>query len=74
VGVRVLVNGAWGFASSCNLTNDEIDHITTQAMDIAYASGLVSGEKVDLGLKVTSQGMFLYRTTLKVVSQFTGSI
>ena len=28
VGVRVLVNGAWGFASSRNLTNDEIDHIT----------------------------------------------
>src|SRR4030065_1337401 len=49
VGVRVLVNGAWGFASSRNLTNDEINHITNQALDIAHASGLVSGEKVDLG-------------------------
>ena len=42
-GVRVLVNGAWGFASSRNLTNKEIDSITTQAMEIAHASGLVSG-------------------------------
>ena len=58
VGVRVLVNGAWGFASSRNLTNAEIDHITAQALEIAHASGLVSGEKVDLGPKVTSQGTY----------------
>ena len=58
VGVRVLVNGAWGFASSRTLSNDEIDHITTQAMNIAHASGLVSGEKVDLGPAVTSQGTY----------------
>ena len=64
VGVRVLVNGAWGFASSLNLTNDEIDHITAQAMDIAHASGLVSGEKVDLGPKVTSQG--IYQTPVQI--------
>src|SRR4030043_1392114 len=64
VGVRVLVNGAWGFASSRNLTNDEIDHITDQALDIAHASGLVSGEKVDLGPKVTSQGT--YQTPFKI--------
>jgi len=64
VGVRVLVNGAWGFASSRNLTNAEIDHITTQALDIAHASGLVSGEKVDLGPKVTSQGT--YQTPVKI--------
>src|SRR4030066_1615790 len=48
-GVRVLVNGAWGFASSRNLTNDEADQITEQALNIAYASALVSGENVDLG-------------------------
>ncbi len=64
MGVRVLVNGAWGFASSCNLTNDEIDHITAQAVDIAHASGLVNGEKVDLGPKVTSQGN--YQTPFKI--------
>src|SRR4030043_936735 len=64
VGVRVLVNGAWGFASSLNLTNDEIDHIPAQAMDIAHASGLVRGEKVDLGPKVTSQGT--YQTPVQI--------
>jgi len=64
VGVRVLVNGAWGFASSRNLIKDEIDHITSQAVDIAQASGLVSGEKVDLGPKVTSQGT--YQTPVKI--------
>jgi TldD protein len=64
VGVRVLVNGAWGFASSRKLTNVEIDQITAQALDIAHASGLVSGEKVDLGRKVISHGT--YQTPVKI--------
>ena len=64
IGVRVLVNGAWGFASSRDLTNAEIDQITAQALEIAHASGLVSGEKVDLGPKVTSQGT--YQTPFKI--------
>ena len=63
-GVRVLVNGTWGFASSRNLTNKEIDSITAQAMEIAHASGLVSGEKVDLGPKVSSQGV--YQTPVQI--------
>ena len=57
-GVRVLVNGAWGFASSRDLTNAEVDKITDQALQIAAASALVSGEKVDLGPAVTSQGFY----------------
>jgi len=64
VGVRVLVNGAWGFASSRNLTNDEVDHLAAQAVEIARASGMVSGEKVDLGPKVTSQGT--YQTPVQI--------
>ncbi len=64
MGVRVLVNGAWGFASSRNLSNDEIDQITNQAVEIARASGMVSGEKVNLGSKVTSQGS--YTTPYKI--------
>jgi TldD protein len=64
VGVRVLVNGAWGFASSRKLDNDEIDLLTHQAIDIAHASALVSGEKVDLGPKVSSQGT--YQTPVKI--------
>ena len=64
VGVRVLVNGSWGFASSRSLANEEIDKITAQAVEIAHASGLVSGEKVDLGPKVTSQGT--YQTPVQI--------
>jgi TldD protein len=64
LGVRVLVNGAWGFASSRNLTTDEVDRITIQAVEIAHASGMVSGEKVDMGPKVTSQGS--YQTPYKI--------
>jgi TldD protein len=64
VGVRVLVNGAWGFASSRNLTKDEVDHITSQALEIAHASSLVSGDKVDLGQDVRSQGS--YQTPIKI--------
>lgn len=63
IGVRVLVNGAWGFASSRDITREEIEHITAQAIEIANASGLVSGEKVDLGPQVTSQGT--YQTPVK---------
>jgi TldD protein len=64
IGVRVLVNGSWGFASSRTLANEEIDKITAQALEIAHASGLVSGEKVDLGPKVTSQGT--YQTPVQI--------
>ena len=38
-GVRVLVNGCWGFASSHDLTGKEIDRITALAVDIARAVG-----------------------------------
>jgi TldD protein len=71
VGVRVLVNGAWGFASSRSLTNDVVDQITAQAMEIAHASGLVSGEKVDLGSPITSQGTY---TTPVQVDPFSVSL
>ncbi|OGO41319.1 MAG: peptidase C69 [Chloroflexi bacterium RBG_16_58_14] len=57
-GVRVLVNGAWGFASSRELTNAEVDKVTAQALQIAAASALVSGDKVDLGPAVTSRGVY----------------
>ncbi len=57
-GVRVLVDGVWGFASSQNLTPDEVDRVTGLALKIAQASALVSGEKVQLGPAVSSQGVY----------------
>jgi TldD protein len=58
-GVRVLVNGAWGFSSSLYLTEEEIDRVTKHAMEIGRASGLVRGERVDLGPPVASRGAYV---------------
>jgi len=57
-GVRVLVNGCWGFASSHDLTGKEIDRITALAVDIAKASGTLSKGPVNLGPPVTSRGTY----------------
>jgi TldD protein len=57
-GVRVLVNGAWGFSSNRQLTAEEVDRTSKHALEIAYASGLARGEAVDLGPPVTCQGTY----------------
>jgi len=38
VGVRVVLNGAWGFAGSGTVTKEGIERVTWQALDIARAS------------------------------------
>jgi TldD protein len=48
-GVRVIADGAWGFASSARLERNTIDEITVLAIDIAQASALVKGGRLDLG-------------------------
>ncbi len=58
-GVRVLAEGAWGFASSRELTPEEVDKVTAMTFEIAKASALVAGEKADLGPAVTSQGTYV---------------
>ncbi|MCU0487092.1 MAG: TldD/PmbA family protein [Anaerolineales bacterium] len=58
-GVRVLLGGAWGFASSRDLSPAEVDRVTAQALEIASASALVSDGVVDLGPAVTSQGVYV---------------
>src|SRR5688572_18878879 len=63
-GVRVLADGAWGFAASRDLSAEEIDRVTAQAWQIAKASALVSGAHVELGRPVTSQG--IYSTPVKI--------
>ena len=70
-GVRVLAGGAWGFASSRELTPDEVDRVTDQALVIARASATVPGKKIDLGPAVTSQGM--YQTPVEI-NPFTVSL
>jgi len=59
LGVRVLMDGAWGFASSRKLSLEEADQVAGMAVEIARASARVSGERVELGPAVTSQGTYV---------------
>jgi TldD protein len=47
-GVRVLVNGTWGFAASPMVTADEVQRVTTDAIAIAKANSLFNRRKVEL--------------------------
>ena len=46
--MRVLVDGAWGFAGSAVMTNPEVERVTREAIEIARASGLAAGDPVQL--------------------------
>jgi TldD protein len=60
IGVRALVDGAWGFAGTADLTVAAIDRAAAEAVAIARASASVPGRRADLGPPVTSRGV--YRT------------
>ena len=47
-GVRVIVNGAWGFASSELVTKEEIQRVAAQAVEIGRASASVKKEDLRL--------------------------
>ncbi len=64
IGVRALVDGAWGFASSHDLALPVIDRTTASAIGIARSSRSVPGDEIDLGPPVTSQGT--YRTPVEI--------
>ena len=57
-GVRVLVNGCWGFASSHDITSKEVDRVTALAVNIAKASATLSNGVVNLGPPITSRGTY----------------
>jgi TldD protein len=56
LGVRVLAGGAWGFASSSQVTEAEAVRVARAAVDIARASALVSGTPVVLSELLPQQG------------------
>ena len=62
-GVRVLVDGAWGFAGSSRLDKNEVEEVIERAMRIARASARVRAMPVNLGPPVTSRGS--YRTPVE---------
>ena len=64
LGVRVLVDGAWGFASSAMPTAEEADRIAAEAVRIARASARVPGPPVSLG--PTEANVGTYRTPVAI--------
>ncbi len=63
IGVRVLVDGAWGFASTADLTRAGVDRAAAQAVGIARASATVHGRRADLGPAVAHHAV--YRTPVE---------
>ncbi len=61
-GVRVIVDGYWGFASSYVMTLQEADRVATQAVRIARASALVRGPRANIGDPVAHRDT--YRTPI----------
>ena len=59
IGVRVLVNGTWGFASTNIITAAEIDRATDLAVEIAKAAARYAVKPVSLGAPVTSKGTYI---------------
>jgi TldD protein len=62
--VRVIVNGAWGFASSARMDDGEAERVAKQAVQIAHASALVAGEPVRLSPLPAQKGS--YRTPMRI--------
>jgi len=57
-GVRVLVDGAWGFASSAEFAPAELERVARLAVEIARANALARRAPVALGPPVRSQGRY----------------
>jgi len=57
-GVRVLVNGAWGFASSNDLSAEEIQRVTHLAKSIAQASATTLLQPIELVPEQSHQDIF----------------
>ena len=64
LGVRVISQGAWGFASTSTLGREQVAETAALAVDIARASALAQKEPIDIGPPVTSTGT--YRTPVKI--------
>jgi TldD protein len=58
-GIRVLVDGAWGFSSSHRLEHDEIDRVAAEAVRIARASGTALRRPVELDDRPPAHGTYV---------------
>ncbi|WP_298311407.1 TldD/PmbA family protein [uncultured Aquimarina sp.] len=64
IGIRVIVNGTWGFASTNSVTEDGIKKATDQAVAIAKANSKIQKVEVQLA-PVKSHGEVTWKTPIK---------
>jgi len=64
IGVRVIVNGAWGFAATARVDAREVEHTVARAVAIAKASALVKTHDVHLGDPISIRES--YATPVKI--------
>lgn len=64
IGIRVIANGTWGFASTNSVTEDGIKKATQQAVSIAKANSKIQKEPVKLA-PVESYGEVSWKTPIK---------
>ncbi|MFH6603628.1 TldD/PmbA family protein [Maribacter algicola] len=64
IGIRVIANGTWGFASTNSVTEDGIKKATEQAVAIAKANSKFQKEPVKLA-PVIGQGEVSWKTAVK---------
>ena len=64
IGIRVIANGTWGFASTNNVTDDGIKKATLQAVAIAKANSKIQKDPVKLA-PVKSHGEVSWKTPIK---------
>jgi len=57
-GVRVIVDGYWGFASSNKMNTSEADRVAAEAVKIAKASSIAGGPKANIGPPVRHVGKY----------------
>ena len=64
IGIRVIVNGTWGFASTNDVTDDGIKKATNQAVAIAKANAIIQDDPVKLA-PVEAYGEVSWKTPIK---------
>jgi len=64
IGIRVIANGTWGFASTNNVTEDGIKNATMQAVAIAKSNSRIQKEAVKLA-PVEAYGEVSWKTPIK---------
>ncbi|MDT0538262.1 MULTISPECIES: TldD/PmbA family protein [Croceitalea] len=64
IGIRVITNGTWGFASTNSVTEDGIKKATEQAVAIAKANSKIQKEPVKLA-PVQSHGEVSWKTPIQ---------